>query len=100
MKRTKRKPACPEDLSNAGVFNLTVCCLDQGIPAGVNVRVRAPSLEAARARAREVLDHLSAGTTVLRPGECDLVGGECVRLYLDGRLIADDCPVEFEEHWM
>jgi hypothetical protein len=78
------------------IFNCTVCTLVQGVPAGVNVSVHATSEQAARTRAGEILDHLLEGTTVLKPGDFDLIDGERVRLYLDGGLMSADCDVDPE----
>ncbi len=78
------------------IYNCTVCTLVEGVPAGVNVRVRAVSVRTARARAAEIMDHLLEGTTVLGPGDFDLTDGESVRLYLDGALMLGDCPVDLE----
>ncbi len=77
-------------------YNCTVCMLVEGVPAGVNVRVRATSETAARTRSHEIMDHLLEGTTVLGPGDFDLTDGESVRLYLDGSLMSADCDVELE----
>ena len=76
------------------MYNCTACTLVKGVPAGVNVYVRATSVEAARERARAILNDVWEGTTVLRPGDFDLTDGEHVRLYLDGELMSADCDVE------
>lgn len=80
------------------IDNCTVCTLVEGVPAGVNVRVRATSVRTARTRAAEIMDHLLEGTTVLGPGDFDLTDGESVRWYLDGALMLGDCPVH-PESW-
>ena len=78
------------------MYNCTVCTLVQGVPAGVNVYVRATSEQAARTRAREIMDHLLEGTIVLGPGDFDLTDGELVRLYLDGELMSAECDVDLD----
>ncbi len=105
MKRTKRRTTPPPAIVAVQeadcVFNVEVCGMMKGIPAGVKVRVRASTPEAARARAREILGG-GDGLTVLRAGDYDLKDGENVRLYLDGSLMADDCPCVLElddEEW-
>ena len=78
------------------IYNCTVCTLVEGVPAGVNVRVLATSVQVVRTRAREIMDQLLKGTTVLRPGHFNLTDGESVRLHLDGELMPSDCPVTLE----
>lgn len=78
------------------IYNCIVCTLVESVSAGVNVRVRATSEHAARTRAREIMDHLLEGTTVLRPGDFDLTDGESVRLYRDRELVSADCDVDLE----
>jgi len=58
-----------------------VCTLVEGVRAGVNVRIRATSVQEAGTRAGEIMDNLLKGTTVLWPGDFDLADGESVRVY-------------------
>ena len=78
------------------IYNLTVCTLVEGVRARVNVRVRVASVQEARTRLGEIMDHLLEGTTVLGPGDFDLADGGSVRLYLDGELIQGECPIDGE----
>ena len=92
----KKKGNASSGATRGRIYNCTVCTLVEGVPAGVNVRVCAPSEQAARTRARGIMDYLLEGTTLLGPGDYDLTDGESVRLYLDGSLVQDDCLVDRE----
>lgn len=97
MASRKEKKGAPQTPANRVLtYNCTVCTLAAGVPAGVNVRVRATSIRAARARAHEIMDHLLEGVTVLGPSDSDLTDGESVRLYLDRTLMRGEWTIYVE----
>jgi len=61
--------------SGRSVFNIEVCSMRTGVPAGVNVRVVAENAIEARVRSREILGRLSQGTELFAAADFTRLGG-------------------------
>ena len=67
-------------------FSVTVCSASPGVPVTMTMRVVAPTVAAARARAKELMDELCDGTELLNNASFTRSGESC-RVYPDSSLI-------------